>query len=253
MARGSQTATAISSLSVEDAAIAAGELELAREDADGLAGGAALAGRAVDQVLAAAEAVVAQQVMQRRGAAAGQVGEELPLLLAGQVGARHRGREEELGVFRRLVGHDTLRRSMSLGLPARGNYEAVALGLDRPPVPLSWASGAASACRPRRSWTICWRGVNSANTSDTGQATQTVIQNTIGWMRMRQPSSGTPRVGVRTISIHRHADRRTHRRAERHRVVGEDGEGNDDRQRHPGKPEREEPQHQPDHADQGAF
>ena len=31
-----------------------------------------------------------------------------------------------------------------------------------------------------RSCTICWRGVNSATTSEIGQATHTVIQNTMG-------------------------------------------------------------------------
>ncbi|MNU09074.1 hypothetical protein D3C72_2554330 [compost metagenome] len=52
-----------------------------------------------------------------------------------------------------------------------------------------------------RSWIICRRGVNSANSSVTGQQIQMVIQNTSACSTAIQPSSGWPRVGVSTISI----------------------------------------------------
>src|SRR5579864_8784155 len=43
--------------------------------------------------------------MERGGATAGQMGEELALLLAGQIRARHRRRQEKLSVFRCMFGH----------------------------------------------------------------------------------------------------------------------------------------------------
>ena len=76
-------------VALEDPAIASGKFELARQHTHRLAGGAAFAGRAIDEILAAAEPVVAEQCVQRGRAAPGQVREELALHLPRQIRARH--------------------------------------------------------------------------------------------------------------------------------------------------------------------
>jgi hypothetical protein len=96
-----------------------GRLESVSDDADGLAGGAAFAGRTIDEVLAAPEAVVAQQVVERGGPAARKVREQLTLLPAGQVRARHGRGEEELGIVRRMFRHGRPAGNLATSLNAR--------------------------------------------------------------------------------------------------------------------------------------
>ena len=70
-------------------------LEFAGDDADRDAGRAIEAGRAVGDVLAAAEADPAERVVELAGMRAGELGEHLPLGLARDVRARRgRGHEE---------------------------------------------------------------------------------------------------------------------------------------------------------------
>src|SRR5688572_13819838 len=65
---------------LEYAPIARRQVEFARHDPDALARRAAVAGGPIDEVLAAPETVVAEQVMERSGAPAGQMREKLTLL-----------------------------------------------------------------------------------------------------------------------------------------------------------------------------
>ncbi len=86
-------------------ALAAGGGELGDHDARRQAGGAAGAGRAVEHVLRAAEALVGEHVVQVARPVALQRGEELALNLAGKIRARLRRRHVELVRLRQRVAH----------------------------------------------------------------------------------------------------------------------------------------------------
>ena len=66
---------------------------------------AALAGRAVGDVLAAAEAALGEDVVERGRALADEMGEDLTLGAAGQIRAGRRRGQVELRGLGRLLGH----------------------------------------------------------------------------------------------------------------------------------------------------
>ena len=69
------------------------------------AGAAALAGRPIGDRLAAAEAAMGEDIVEFGGALADQMGEDLPLLLAGQIGAGRGRGQVELRRVARMLGH----------------------------------------------------------------------------------------------------------------------------------------------------
>src|SRR3546814_9205242 len=87
------------------AALRAAWRGLLGNDADGDACRAALAARSVDDVLAAAEADARQGFVELHRIAAPQLGEDLALHLARQIGARAWRSHEESRKAERLVGH----------------------------------------------------------------------------------------------------------------------------------------------------
>src|SRR6185437_3618275 len=92
-------------IALEDPAEAGRWRKIGGDDPHRLAGVAAFAGRPVDEVLAAPEAVVGQQCMQRTSPAPRKMGEELPLLSPRQIGARHSRSQKKLGILGRMVRH----------------------------------------------------------------------------------------------------------------------------------------------------
>src|SRR5208282_5305003 len=72
------------------------------------AAAATLAGRPVGDRLAAAKSALSEDVVELTGALADQVGKNLPLLLAGEVGAGRGRREVELRRIARVLGHVAL-------------------------------------------------------------------------------------------------------------------------------------------------
>ena len=88
-------------MAAQELALGRIRLELGGEDADGDAGGAIDAARAVGDGLAAAEADPAQGFIQFAGVPPAELGENLPLDLARQIRARARVRYEE---FREAEG-----------------------------------------------------------------------------------------------------------------------------------------------------
>jgi hypothetical protein len=89
----------------QHAALTAAGAEAADDDPRRQAGGAAGAGRAVEHVLRAPEALVREHVVQVAGTVSLQRGEELALDLAGQVGTGLRRRDVELVRLRQAVAH----------------------------------------------------------------------------------------------------------------------------------------------------
>src|SRR5205085_1176840 len=77
-------------------ALAGGRLEFGGHDPNRHAGRAIDAARTVGDRLAAAETDAAERVVELTGVAAGQLGEDFALNLAGQIGARRRIGHEEL-------------------------------------------------------------------------------------------------------------------------------------------------------------
>jgi hypothetical protein len=93
-------------VAVQGLALRAGEVELGHRQPHRDTGVAALAGRAIGDVLAAAEARVGQFVVDVGAVREGQVGEHLPLGHARQIGAgRDRGHEEAKLTGRDMLGH----------------------------------------------------------------------------------------------------------------------------------------------------
>ena len=82
---------------LEDAALRPGGGEVRNPDAGGQAGGTFGAGGAVEHVLAAAEALLGQRVVQLLRMLPLERGEQLPLHPAREIGAGLRGRDVELG------------------------------------------------------------------------------------------------------------------------------------------------------------
>ena len=87
------------------AALALRRTEMVHQHAHRHAGAAALAGRPVGDRLRAAESGLGQEVVEGGGPFADQMGENLPLLLAGQVGARRRSGEIKLRGVARFPAH----------------------------------------------------------------------------------------------------------------------------------------------------
>ena len=87
------------------AALAGGGTKIVDQHPDRYAGAAALARRPVGDRLRAAEAGLGQEVVERGRPLADQMGEDFPLLLAGQVGACRRSGEIELRGVARFPGH----------------------------------------------------------------------------------------------------------------------------------------------------
>src|SRR5262245_21339493 len=75
------------------------------DDAHGNAGAALVAGRAVGDRLAAAEAAMGQEVIEVAGLVADQMREHLALVPARQIGAGRRRRQIELRGITRVLGH----------------------------------------------------------------------------------------------------------------------------------------------------
>ena len=116
---------------LDHAAQRAARAELADQHAHRHAGLAALAVGHVGDVLAAAEAALEQIVDQRRRLVVGEVGEELALEAARQIGAGLRRRDVELGEVFLLLGH-TLTRALAseamIGEGERGKQGANGVG-----------------------------------------------------------------------------------------------------------------------------
>ncbi len=98
-------------VALEDAGEVARRGEGVDDDADRDAGAAALAGRAVGDVLAAAEAALGEDVVEGGGAIADEMGEDLALGAAGQVRAGGGRRQVELRSFGRVLRHAVKRES----------------------------------------------------------------------------------------------------------------------------------------------
>jgi hypothetical protein len=79
--------------------------ELVGDDAHRDAGAALVAGRAVGDRLAAAEAAMGQEVVEVAGLVADQMREHLALVPARQIRAGRRRRQVELGGVTRMLGH----------------------------------------------------------------------------------------------------------------------------------------------------
>ena len=97
-------------------------LERVDQDTDRDAGPAALAGRPVGDVLAAAEAALAEDIEQRRRPLADEMGEHLPLRLARQIRAGRRRGEKELRRLRMMHCHGrppSLKANNTMDQPAK--------------------------------------------------------------------------------------------------------------------------------------
>ena len=129
-------------------------LERGDRNADRDAGLAGRAHRRIGDVVAAAEAGARQPVVQRVRVGAGDLGHDLALGPAGQIGAgQGGGRVEELRPARRFVAH-------AYGDPPCMFQEP------RPPVNAPLRRWARTTTRPlARSCSVRWRTVNSANSS----------------------------------------------------------------------------------------
>ena len=86
-------------------ALAVRRVEIVDQHAHRYAGPAALARRPVGDRLRATKASLGQEVVEGGGALADQMGENLPLLLSGQIGARRRRRQIKLWGVARFPAH----------------------------------------------------------------------------------------------------------------------------------------------------
>ena len=92
-------------IAAQDAAHALGGAEILGNDTNRDAGAAAFAGRPVGDRLASPEAALGEDIVELARPLANEVRKDLPLLLAGEIGARRRGGEIELRRVARMLGH----------------------------------------------------------------------------------------------------------------------------------------------------